>query len=93
MGTTRKDFCFALGWNLRGKKRTPAVSGVFFRGEHRLCVSASAGASLPWWVKKNWVRGVPLLGSEVLNLSAWAERGDKILLFPVNVIQTAETLD
>lgn len=43
--------------------------------------------------KKNWVRGVPLLGSEVLNLSAWAERGDKILLFPVNVIQTAETLD
>lgn len=73
MGTTRRDFCAEVEFAWKGDR----YQLVFFLGEHRLvsfplcrCVSPLVGQ------KKNWVRRVPLLGSELLNLSAWAERGE-----------------
>ena len=57
----RQEGIFALSWNLRWNGRTlTRDSWKVYLGEHRL---VSVPVCLPSRRVKNWVRGVPLLGS------------------------------
>lgn len=70
MGTTRRDFCAEVEFAWKGEIANSS-------GRQCLCagVSPLVGQKKKKKEKKT-VRRVPLLGSELLNLSAWAERGE-----------------
>lgn len=76
VGTTRKDFSVRRA-GICEERRERQQLVVFFGGVNAAFVSVPLCRCVsPLVGQKNWVRGVPLLGSELLNLSAWAERGE-----------------